>query len=433
MFHEGPRGATQLSSQFLKYGFDLKPPEIRLTSKILNTIAIVASKPPSHPLHAFYAHSQKTNPKAHRGPLHAFFQSLYADVFEHFREIQQPDPTQPIPSTPNFGTFLIKDKDQVIKATAALRPVPSQVIIYSDGSRIEKKNTEAAAWCENTKDFYTQQLGKATEYGIIEAEYGGLIIALQLARHAFRTSTHQVTIVLNNQGVVQDMSTKKTSSQALHHKIKANSILTNIAEQAPGVKVTLRWCPGHRGVEGNEEADKLTNGAAKRPLPPDYADKPTLASFQAAIKTWAEKSTRSSYTPLDIKRLGHDPHLRKHMKALTDMNNKHLISLVTQLRTGHIPLYHYLASQNMRTDSSCKCGSSPETVEHFLFHCVIHNEQRQELCCKLDELDIPFERSALNYPAAREEVANLTSSTCGLKSRWDWADVMYESVPKHKT
>lgn len=35
---------------FLKHDLDMKPPEIRLTSKILNTVAIIAAKPPSHPL-----------------------------------------------------------------------------------------------------------------------------------------------------------------------------------------------------------------------------------------------------------------------------------------------------------------------------------------------------------------------------------------------
>lgn len=135
---------------FLRHEFDLIPPDIRLTAKILSTIAIIAAKPPSHPLFHFYAHARCTKPQAHRGPLHAYFQSAQADIFRHFIDLQQPDPAVPLPPTPNFTTLIIEDKTKAIRAAEVLRPGASHTIVYSDGSRIEKKNTAAAAWCENT-------------------------------------------------------------------------------------------------------------------------------------------------------------------------------------------------------------------------------------------------------------------------------------------
>lgn len=154
---------------FLRHHFDLQPPEIRLTSKILNAVAIIAAKPPTHPLHSFYAHAQRTNPRAHKNPFHAYFQSPLADTFRHFNKIQRPNASIPLPLTPQFNTLIIKDKEKTIRAAQALRPVPSQIIVFSDGSRIEEQNTAAAAWCENTGHHSTQQLGKATEYGVSQA------------------------------------------------------------------------------------------------------------------------------------------------------------------------------------------------------------------------------------------------------------------------
>lgn len=60
---------------FLEHDLDLKTPEVRLTSKILNAVATIAAKPASHPLYAFYRQARDTKPQAHKGPLHAFFQS----------------------------------------------------------------------------------------------------------------------------------------------------------------------------------------------------------------------------------------------------------------------------------------------------------------------------------------------------------------------
>lgn len=247
------------------------------------------------------------------------------------------------------------------------------------------------------------------------------------------STTRQITIILDNQGVVQDMSSNATSSRALNHKIETIRLIKDIELLAPRVKITLRWCPGHVGVQGNVEADKLANPAAKRPLPPNHTNKPTLASFRAAVKAWAAKASILAYTEQDQKRLGHKPHPKEHMKALEGLKNKHSISSITQLRTGHIPLFHYLASRNLRPDSTCACGTSPETVEHFLFYCPIHEDLRQDLREDLDQLAIPFDRTALHHPEALEILANFTSTTWRLKSRWEWADTMSEATPKHKT
>lgn len=186
---------------------------------------------------------------------------------------------------------------------------------------------------------------------------------------------------------------------------------------AARTKVTLCWCPGHKGVEGNEQADKLATTAAKKPLPQKHANKPMFARFRAAVKDWTKKVTLDSYTPQDIKRLGHQPHPQEHLNALASLKNKDSVSSITQLRTGHIPLFSYLFKRNLRTDQTCVCGFGPEDVENFLFLCPLHNNFRQELQSDLDDLDMPFNRCALHHPAAVEPITNFVSSTWRLRTR----------------
>lgn len=172
---------------------------------------------------------------------------------------------------------------------------------------------------------------------------------------------------------------KKTWSQALTHKTQATEHINHIANLGPHVQIALRWCPGHQGVKGNEEAERLSTTAVRKALPPEHTNKLTFSWFRAAINAWAAKTTLASYTPQDIRRLGHKPHPKEHLKALTSLKKKHSYSTITQLRTGEVPLYHYLPSRSLRTDITCECGLSPATVEHFFFHCPLHNNRRQDL------------------------------------------------------
>lgn len=61
---------------FLRHDLNLQPPNIRLTAKIINTVALIASQPHTHPLYHVYQHARKTRPQAHKGPSHAYFTSL---------------------------------------------------------------------------------------------------------------------------------------------------------------------------------------------------------------------------------------------------------------------------------------------------------------------------------------------------------------------
>lgn len=194
---------------FLRHDLDLKTPEIRMTTKIMNAIATIAAKPPAHPLYSFYKQAKKTNPQAHKGAIHAFFQSPLSEYFEHFLDLQQPDPTVHLPFTPSFNTLVIQNKEKMIKSIKDLKASNTQIIVYSDGSRIQERNTAAAVWCENNEHSVITQLGKELEYGIFEAEFVGLMLALRLAKHSFQVTTQRVTLVLDNQCVVKDMSTKK--------------------------------------------------------------------------------------------------------------------------------------------------------------------------------------------------------------------------------
>jgi ribonuclease HI len=66
--------------------------------------------------------------------------------------------------------------------------------------------------------------------------------------------------------------------------------------------VSIKWAPGHLGIEGNEAADRLANLEAQHPSPPaGKAGMPTLSGIMTiARKTlqhtqqtwWSDKKTK---------------------------------------------------------------------------------------------------------------------------------------------
>ncbi|KAI0683171.1 hypothetical protein BC835DRAFT_1296807, partial [Cytidiella melzeri] len=53
---------------------------------------------------------------------------------------------------------------------------------------------------------------------------------------------------------------------------------------------------------------------------------------------------------------------------------------LVQLQTGHSPLLAHLHKIQCTTSPTCPtCGSAPETVQHYLTHCLTYKKERNPL------------------------------------------------------
>lgn len=105
--------------------------------------------------------------------------------------------------------------------------------------------------------------------------------------------------------------------------------------------MTVRWCPGHKGVEGNEMVNQLANKAAITDLPKSHIDNTNLAVFKAAIRDWVQQTQKLS--PTARKLLGHDTMKAAHLKAISKLK-KHAVATISQMRSGHIPLSSHIST-----------------------------------------------------------------------------------------
>ena len=108
-------------------------------------------------------------------------------------------------------------------------------------------------------------LGSEEHHTVYEAELVGLILAATLIQHT--NFSEEVTIATDNQAAIKAITNfRSTPGQQLIDSFIAQ--MTELANRRIGVPFKIYWIPGHKGIPGNEEVDKLAKQAAKRLLNP---------------------------------------------------------------------------------------------------------------------------------------------------------------------
>ena len=155
------------------------------------------------------------------------------------------------------------------------------------------------------------------------------------------------------------------------------------------MRLTLRWVPGHEGVDGNKLADEEAKDAAaghtsrrddlpqalrRRVLPLSVAK--ARQNHLTHLKEKAAKRWRTSARGLRLREIDESLPSIKYMKLTAPLPRRHA-SLLFQLRTNTAPLYKHLERIGKTPSSDCPtCRGEPETVPHFLLRCPSYNLHR---------------------------------------------------------
>ncbi|KAF8803400.1 hypothetical protein BYT27DRAFT_7109773 [Phlegmacium glaucopus] len=153
-----------------------------------------------------------------------------------------------------------------------------------------------------------------------------------------------------------------------------------------GISITFRWTPGHEGIEGNKRADKeakkaITDSQGQLNNPPKILHKELPhsksalgQSFHATLKllyltllaqeVWTE-SPRYERAKLTLPAASSN----KYLLLTCTLSRKHT-SILTQLRTAHIPLAKHLHCMGKAESPLCPtCHEHDKTVIHFILLC----------------------------------------------------------------
>ena len=245
---------------------------------------------------------------------------------------------------------------------------PTAVRIYTDGSGLNG-HTGAAAVCPQRGTYRQAYLGTDREYTVPVAELVGLALALELAQEA----GCEAVIFTDNQGALQTLRSPREASgqHIVRHVLE---LLGNLTEQ-----VALHWIPAHRGIPGNEEADRLAKEATGWRANGGRGQHAQIFSplqpLQSAVARWARARAKEDWRKEWAKaKHGHElrqllPEVDRKSLQLYSGLSKKLSAALIQMRTGKIALRQYLSKIQAAETDECPCGMGPETVSHVLMNC----------------------------------------------------------------
>ena len=117
-----------------------------------------------------------------------------------------------------------------------------------------------------------------------------------------------------------------------------------------------------------------------------------MLAAQAQVKTYQAKSTvwnkemsaaaEERRLPSHVGKYSREVDVAlpgKHTTKLYNQLKRDEASILAQLRTGATRLNSYLHKIGRAESDLCPCGSTSETIKHFLFRCSLWNQQRLRL------------------------------------------------------
>ena len=255
----------------------------------------LATLPDTHPL---YKHMRKARRyvKRHRTPLHKLLHAFRID----------PDTLETISTHRQAPGWIrqVKVRKAANKDEAYKEGMESttQVKVYTDGSDINGGVGAAALLIRDGRRHGTLRthLGHSSQHTIYEAELAGIM----LAAHLLKRERHwqEAEIRLDSQAAIDALNLTRPApshylADEIHKQLKA------VRHEHPTAKLTMRWIPGHMGIEGNKLADVEAKKAADGDASPAHAlptmlHKPLPTSASAIKRTIKETARQDAATHL---------------------------------------------------------------------------------------------------------------------------------------
>jgi ribonuclease HI len=348
----------------------------------------IATLPKTHPLFTHIREAAaKPQLKRHPSQLH-----LLCAKFK-----LEPDWIETIPAfrhssgwKPDVKVVITADKEQALEEARAAR---ERIQVYTDGSVIDGGVGAAAdLWIGRSRDLEVRRhLGEGRHFTIFEAELMAIAIALGILIR--RRIDEPVMIGVDSQAAIKALLHRRPGvagylADAIHRRV------AEARSKHAGLEITLRWVPAHQGMLRNELIDKGAKAAArgesteqtfltKKLENPPISVAAIRKEFKEDTANWAARTLRKSVRGQRLQRL--DPRMPSGAFLRTTMGlGRKATAILTQLRTGHLPLNAHLHRIGKAESPGCEaCGYRQETALHYLALCPAYEELRVPLKRKL--------------------------------------------------
>lgn len=230
-------------------------------------------------------------------------------------------------------------------------------------------------------------LGPRSE--VFDAEMLALALAAKDARTIIDDPESHPTVHIrflsDNLAAVRSI-TSLDKHAAQYASILFREAVDDLLNRYPALTVCVQWVPGHKGIRGNERADKLAERATRLTPTPLYNR--TLTWSVTNSTTLAQDEWNRHWD--QAHRSGHVRSVlrcyptRKYTRVSTSKSGSELsrekTSRLHQFILGHAHVGAYYQRFNIPEDVACPCGQADlQTLRHVLEDCPIHTRAHEQL------------------------------------------------------
>jgi len=209
----------------------------------------LATLPPTHPLHKPITNSAKRLVKRHPTPLHSLLHTYNIKL----NNIEMINATrQNAKWMPTVNVQIVETREKAIEEDAR---DGADVKVYMDGSGMEGKIGVGVVLYQQGREkaVLRYRLGTKGQHTVYEGECVGTVMGVKLILKEWNVRT--ATICIDSQATIKATRLIKPVSghyiiDVLHWEIQA------LQKRQRGIQITIRWTPGHEGIEGNERVDE---------------------------------------------------------------------------------------------------------------------------------------------------------------------------------
>jgi ribonuclease HI len=279
-------------------------------------------------------------------------------------EQRQPYIVPPRQSLPQIE--IATSKEEAIRQHDNDRGLPA-LRVYTDGSGLQGQTTSAAVGAYASRG---RRLGNWMEASVYHGELDGIALAMD---HLIETTENQqrdtgsmatAVIYSDNQAALKTLRRADTpaNQECVKHILKA---VERLATRR--IQVHLRWVPGHRGVKGNELADKTARGIAEHGTLETAPIRYLSALYNQLQKQAQERWTSRWEQGVKGEHLRQlTPTQSKAVRKLHAGRTKAESALLTQLRTGKIGFNAFLHERKVPGYESPRCARGPSRMTVLL-------------------------------------------------------------------
>ena len=272
-----------------------------------------------------------------------------------------PPPPAPKPPAPGPKAKTLGKKSTDIDHLAGIGPLDR--CVYSGGSSVGRGRSAWGYTVQQADQASTEASGPLPGEEVFDAEVEAAVRGLQTALFtADPDQTRRFIVLVDNQAAVRSLTTRVSSSSS--HRARAFRAMVDLSP----LPVEVRWIPGHKGIAGNERADRLAKAALRdlagmdTEIPRSHACQARLARQrrQDLVEKWWADNAPDAYRALGLE-------MRRRKPPELCLARRTLHKLLAA-RTGHGDFAAYRRRFN-HPDANllCHCGQEKSPV-HFL-HC----------------------------------------------------------------